>query len=117
MVEREVSYRRRDGSTLWGFVTVSSLRDEERILGELIQVENITARKLAESMLRDSDTLFRRMFEGAGISMSLTDPDGPILYANPAMSRLLGYTHDELIAMTFLDITHPDDIAVSLEMA
>jgi PAS domain S-box-containing protein len=116
-VEREVSYRRRDGSTLWGLVTVSSLQDEERILGELIQVEDITARKLAESMLRDSDTLFRRMFEGAGISMSLTDPDGPILDANPAMSRLLGYTHDELIAMTFLDITHPDDIAVSLEMA
>jgi PAS domain S-box-containing protein len=116
-VEREVRYQRRDGSVLWGLVTISPLDDVDRALGELIQVQDISPRKHAESLLRDSDVRFRRMFEGAGIGISLTDPNGPILDANPALCRLLGYSRDEMIAMTFLDITHPDDIAVSLEMA
>ena len=39
-----------------------------------------------------------------------------MLEANPALERILGYTATELAALTFKEITHPDDIEHNLEL-
>lgn len=45
---------------------------------------------------RDPDPRFQAMFEGAAIGIGICRLDGRILEANPALSRMLGYSEEEL---------------------
>jgi signal transduction histidine kinase len=44
----------------------------------------------------EGDLLFREMFEGAAMGIGICRLDGQILSANPALSRMLGYSQQEL---------------------
>src|SRR6202163_506953 len=44
----------------------------------------------------ERDLRFRAMFEGAAIGIGICQLDGRILEANPALSRMLGYSQQEL---------------------
>ena len=64
--------------------------------------------------MSDSEQALGAIFEGAAIAMAVTHPDGHFERVNTAMCELLGHTAEELLGMTFRDITHPDDLAASL---
>ncbi|MDA3957770.1 PAS domain-containing sensor histidine kinase [Oceanispirochaeta sp.] len=71
---------------------------EEKII--LLAFEDITDRELAQLALEDSEERFRRLFETAKDGLLLIDKkNGHIVNANPAVCKLLGYTHKELIGM------------------
>ena len=60
--------------------------------------------------LPDADAGFRNAFEEAPIGSALVSPDGGrFLRVNRALCALIGYECDELLELTFPDITHPDD--------
>lgn len=63
-----------------------------------------------------SDEHFRAIFEGAPIGISLTDVHGRVIGTNHYMRAMLGYKDHELRAMTFMEFTHPDDVAVDWEL-
>lgn len=69
--------------------------------------------------LRASEASFRLAFDGAATGMTMTSLDprdaGRFLRVNDAMCAITGYSSSELASMTFADITHPDDLAASLE--
>jgi PAS domain S-box-containing protein len=109
--EIEKRYPRPDGTVVTGLLTVSAVRDDAgRHLYDIGQLQDITAHKEAEAALRESEALFRSIFEGAGIGMALSGPDGRIRVANPAFERLLGYAPGELADIHVNDITLPDDL-------
>jgi PAS domain S-box-containing protein len=109
--EIEKRYLRPDGTVVTGLLTVSAVRDDTgRHLYDLGQLQDITAHKEAEAALEESEALFRSIFEGAGIGMALSRPDGRIRVANPAFERLLGYAPGELAGKHVNDITLPDDL-------
>jgi PAS domain S-box-containing protein len=64
----------------------------------------------ANSALRESEERFRGAFDGTSIGMALVSPDGRFLEVNRALCGILGYTEGELLAKTFQDLTHPDDL-------
>ncbi len=114
--ELEKRYIRKDGATVWVILSVTAIRDDRgKILTVIAQVQDITARKEAEAALRASEERFRSTFEGAGIGMTLADLHGRHFDANPAFCAFLGYTREQLLQLTYLDITHPDDRATSLD--
>jgi PAS domain S-box-containing protein len=54
--QREKRYCHKNGSILWGLVTVSALRDElGQFVGCLVQVQDITAQKAAEAAFREQE--------------------------------------------------------------
>ena len=67
------------------------------------------SRKLAEAALRDSEQRFRRVFEQSPLGKAMAGLDFRFRAVNPALCAMLGYTEDELIGRSFLDIVHPDD--------
>ena len=66
--------------------------------------------KIAESELR-----FRRAMEDSAIGIVVVGLDGRIRQTNPAFAAMLGYTSEEIEALTFFQITHPDDLQIGRE--
>lgn len=60
------------------------------------------------------DRLFESAFDHAAIGMALVAPDGHWLRVNRSICQLVGYSEEELLALTFQDITHPDDLETDL---
>ena len=71
---------------------------------------DITERKRAEASLRDSERRYRALVEHAPVAVAHNTMDGRFDYANQAFCDLVGYTHDELRARTWQEITHPSDV-------
>lgn len=89
----------------------------EEIRGILAIYQDITGRKRIEAKLRDSENRFRTAFEDAPYGMCMTDLSGHFLHANAALCKMLGYTSDELLAGAWQQITHPDDLERSRQIA
>jgi PAS domain S-box-containing protein len=111
--EGEFTVRRRDGSTFYAHVTDSVIRDAQgRPTGVVGVSTDITERKRTEEELRESEERFRAFFETAAVGAAHADPvTGRFLQVNENLRRFLGYERDELLRMTFRDVTHPDDRA------
>jgi PAS domain S-box-containing protein len=71
--------------------------------------------RLRSSQLR-SDSRFLATFEQAAVGLGLVAPDGRWLRVNHRLCATLGYSAEELLARTFQDITHPDDLGASQEL-
>lgn len=71
---------------------------------------DVTERKLAEDALSESEERFHKAFRSGPVGMAITTPDGRYIEANNAFSELTGFTHEELISQTSLqlDITTPE---------
>ena len=64
--------------------------------------------------LPEEDSLFQGAFAYAAIGVSLVAPQGGFLKVNRALCGITGYSEKELLARTFQDITHPDDLGADL---
>ncbi|WP_201320294.1 PAS domain S-box protein [Pseudanabaena sp. lw0831] len=64
--------------------------------------------------LRTSEEQFRHAFEDASIGMAIVALDGYFLRVNPALCQILGYSPEDLLTLTFQDITYPDDLDVDM---
>jgi PAS domain S-box-containing protein len=59
--------------------------------------------------VRAGEAGYRALFDKAPIGIAIADADARIKDANEMACRVLGYTKEELAALTVWDITHPDD--------
>lgn len=62
-----------------------------------------------------SPDAFRTTVELSASGICHIDTDGRLLYVNPALCQITGYSRDEMLSLTIQDIVHPDDIAETLE--
>ena len=74
----------------------------------------IAARTDALTELQASQERFRTAFECSAVGMTLTAANGRFTQANRALSEMVGYSPEELTRISFQDITHPDDMEVSV---
>lgn len=81
-----------------------------RFFGTMV---DITERKQAEEALRESDERFRSVFEQAAVGICYSDLDGKFIRVNKRFCEITGYNAEELLQMTYREITHPDDLAIS----
>ena len=64
--------------------------------------------------LSSSEGRFEATFEQAAVGIALVALDGRFLRVNHRLSTIVGYAPEELMARTFHDITHPDDLDADL---
>jgi PAS domain S-box-containing protein len=83
----------------------------------LIEAERIKEdREEARVALRESEELFHAYFERGPIGMAITSPrEKRWIKVNPRICDLLGYSREELLNITWPEITHPDDIEKNIE--
>ena len=75
--------------------------------------QDITQRKRAQESLRLSEERYRAVFDNAAVGIDVVDREGRFIQVNEARAAMLGYSQQELLNLTILDVTHPDDVAVS----
>ncbi len=105
--------RHADGTWRHMEATATNLLEDPTIEGWLINSRDITERKRAEEILRESEASFRLLAENSTDLISRHRPDGTYLYASPAILPLLGYTPDEMVGRDMYEFFHPDDLEVT----
>lgn len=76
-----------------------------QIGGLLLFSEMITERKLAEEKLRESENRFATIFEESPVAIAITSfNDGKIIQVNSAFIKTHGFTREEIIGHTSLDL-------------
>ncbi len=78
-------------------------------------MRDLRAELAADAALDDIRAQFQSAFESQAIGMAVQGLDGRWEAVNDALAGYLGYTRDELIRMSWHDITHPDDIDRNVE--
>ena len=104
-----------DFDTIGRRIILLNARQIVRAIGKekiiLLAIEDLTERKLLEDLLADSEERFRRLFETANDGILLLEKSElKIRFANPAITKILGYSNEELIGKGFKDIGFADNI-------
>ena len=95
----------KEGQIRWVEDQTSVVRDDHgnKIFNQGLLVD-ITSRKLAEEEVRKSEEKFRRIVETAGEGFILMNEDLKIIEANDAYCKLLGFSREEILGKTPLDL-------------
>jgi len=91
----ELEYRmiRADGTVRWVLDSMNTVRDADgKALFEQGFLVDVTERK-------ESENLFRAVFDGAFEAMVISNDEGRYVDVNPAACEVFGRTHDELVGM------------------
>ncbi len=104
-----VQARRRDGTEFPAEVSLSPLRTPQGLF-TLASVRDVSARKRAEEALRQYEQRFRDLVEQAPDGIIINDAEGRHVTVNTAACRMLGYSREELLEKTVMDILSPEEL-------
>jgi PAS domain S-box-containing protein len=77
----------------------------------VVVITDITEQKQAEAAWRASEARYRTLFEYAPDGIVIADMEGRYLDANPAICRMLGYSREEMVARSVVDVVVPEEIS------
>lgn len=109
----EFCNKAKDGSLYWVESTIVPFLDEDGKVYQYLSINyDITERKKIEEEIKASEEKFRNLVEQAGDAIFIIDPDVALLTeVNIAASKLLGYTREELLSLSYDQVFFPEDIA------
>jgi PAS domain S-box-containing protein len=98
--------------------TIITERDSDGNIYRLVGTNrDITATVEATENLRVREEEFRNAFSYSAIGMALVSPKGEWLKVNKQICLITGYEEEELMKLTFQDITHMEDLDKDVEQA
>jgi PAS domain S-box-containing protein len=101
----EVRYVKRDGTEL-PVENTGALVTYEGKPAVLAVIRDITERKQAEKMLRESEQRYRRLFEAESDAIFLVDCEtGCFVANNPSAERMYGYSRDGFLGLRADDVS------------
>jgi len=107
--DHEFVFKTKSGETGYGVFNAQIIQQQsDRYV--LTKITDVTARKQAEEELRRSEEKFSVIFNKAPFVAGLTDlPDGVYLEVNEEFERVFGFSREEIIGKTSLDLgLYPD---------
>ena len=86
-------------------------RDEHgKLIARIGTCVDITDLKRAESAAQESEAVHRFLSDNAPDMIARLSPEGVIKYVSPSCERVFGYTPEEHMRLTPMDMCHPDDL-------
>jgi PAS domain S-box-containing protein len=104
-VDREDFFTRPDGDPVYRLASRVPLPDATgRVVGLVGTSRDVTPAKRAELALRESEKRLRVLFDITADGLFVHDGEGRLLAVNRRGCESLGYTRDELLALTVFDL-------------
>lgn len=82
----------------------------------LLSAQIATERQNALKAVQENEKRFLGVFEQAAVGIALVGLNGEWLKLNHKYCEILAYSHEELMGMTFQDVTHPDDLEADMSL-
>ncbi len=93
----------------------SNLVDEPAVRGIVLNIRDITERKQAELLLRDSERRRDALLSNSSDVIFVTDATGVLRYISPAAKRVFGFDPDVWLTRNVLELVDPEDRARAIE--
>lgn len=110
----DATYRVRCDDGAWRWVRARAKVVARGASGQPVRiagvVTDVTAQKRTEDALNASESLFRVAFETSAMGMALMGLDGRPIRVNRTLCEMVGYPEQELLALDWRELTHPDDV-------
>ncbi len=107
---------RRDGKVIWVRESVRVVKDHENSSVFLIVSEDITQQKKTEELIRKGERKFRAIYEQAPTGIATLDSQsGRFTQINQKYCDIVGYSQEEIVDISFQELTHPDDLQANLD--
>jgi diguanylate cyclase (GGDEF)-like protein/PAS domain S-box-containing protein len=100
----------KDGKNLWFGQNTQLIVNNGKVTGFQVVSRDITELKRMDDKLQFEEQRFRAFVEHASDMIVLVNPEGVILYVNPAIESILGFKPEERIGANGSEIVHPDDV-------
>ena len=96
-----------------GMIVLSWRRQQLQFYRERYEaeIERRAVEERASQALHESESRFRAIFEQAAIGMADSSLETRFIRVNQRFCEIMGYSREELLGLTFREITHPDDLA------
>ena len=96
---------KKDGSLIWVEESARAMMNPQGKLSVLVVCYDITDRQRAETVMRESESRFRTIFEESPYPISINSlPDGRFIEVNAAFLKASGYTEEELLGKTPIEL-------------
>lgn len=108
----EKRYIRKDGSTVWVRLTVSSVaREDRQVTHHVAVVVDITRQKQEQEQFRENEARFHQLVEEISDGVFITDAEGTLVLVNPALVRMHGFQDPaQLLGRRFQEFIPPDGL-------
>lgn len=94
----------------------NSYIEEDGVVTKIIcSGEDKTKSKEIEQYLEEKEERLKAIFDFSPLGIFITDKIGNMLEANLAFLNMLGYTKEEILGRTYVDITHDENIDLNEE--
>ncbi len=102
------------GNVRWVEINSQAEYENEECVRVVGTIQDITSNKKLIGDLELNHYKFLTAFDHAPIGMALVSPEGQWIKVNNSLCTILGYDRDDLMALTFQDVTHPEDLQADL---
>ncbi|WP_144112758.1 PAS domain S-box protein [Paraburkholderia sp. BCC1886] len=104
---------RKDGTTFWSNVVITSIRNEAGILTGFAKItRDLTAQREYVEALRQSEERFRLLVHSVkDYAIFMLDPDGYVISWNAGAARIKGYSREDIVGKHFSTFYPPEDAA------
>ncbi len=79
-------------------------------------LRDVTKQKQAEQELQKSEQRFRAIFERAAVGIVQINLSGKFVTVNPQFCTIMGYSEEELLQKTLMELTYPEDLEKDLQL-
>jgi len=107
--EVEARFRHQDGS--WRPLQVCAVNrvDDPAVRGIVVSHRDLSERASAQQAIAERERFFSAVLENAFEVVVVTDAEAVLRYVAPTMTRSFGWTPEDLLGNSGLEVVHPDD--------
>ena len=115
-VRGEVPYTGTNGQRIYDYILFPVFGPDGDVEAVAGTTRDITEMRLFEDATRESEELFRAMFEQTIVGVAQKDLEGRFTLVNDRYCEIVGRSREELLTLSMQDVTHPDDVGRNLQL-